>query len=123
MKRVPSEQIGKKNSLNARAPSIYADLNDPQSLNLYGYVLNNPMISQDIDGHGGCDGVRDLCRAIRDAVSEGRSIAEGWQDRFTQIQDQLANGVESAKKDLIGSMNIWVSEKQIVRVEEIAVRL
>jgi len=35
-------------------PVPYADLSDPQSLNLYGYVRNNPMSRNDKDGHGGC---------------------------------------------------------------------
>ena len=30
----------------------YADLTNPQSLNLYGYVLNNPLAKPDLDGHG-----------------------------------------------------------------------
>lgn len=29
----------------------YSDLDDPQSLNLYGYVRNNPLSKADIDGH------------------------------------------------------------------------
>ena len=29
----------------------YADLSNPQSLNLYGYVLNNPLSKADADGH------------------------------------------------------------------------
>jgi RHS repeat-associated protein len=32
-------------------PVPYADLSDPQSLNLYGYVRNNPMSHADADGH------------------------------------------------------------------------
>jgi len=32
-------------------PVPYADLSDPQSLNLYGYVRNNPMSKADADGH------------------------------------------------------------------------
>jgi len=31
-------------------PVPYADLNDPQSLNLYAYVRNNPMTREDEDG-------------------------------------------------------------------------
>src|SRR5438309_11038085 len=34
-------------------PVPYADLGDPQSLNLYGYVRNNPMSKADTDGHDG----------------------------------------------------------------------
>jgi hypothetical protein len=29
----------------------YADLNDPQTLNLYSYVRNNPLSRADLDGH------------------------------------------------------------------------
>jgi RHS repeat-associated protein len=31
----------------------YASLNDPQSLNLYAYVGNNPLKQRDVDGAGG----------------------------------------------------------------------
>jgi len=34
-------------------PVPYAKLDDPQSLNLYAYVGNNPMVRDDLDGHGG----------------------------------------------------------------------
>jgi RHS repeat-associated protein len=33
-------------------PVPYAHLDDPQSLNLYSYVLNNPLAKPDLDGHG-----------------------------------------------------------------------
>jgi len=32
----------------------YSSLDNPQSLNLYGYVLNNPLSKADPDGHAGC---------------------------------------------------------------------
>lgn len=32
-------------------PVPYADLTDPQTLNLYGYVRNNPLSRADVDGH------------------------------------------------------------------------
>jgi RHS repeat-associated protein len=32
----------------------YADLSDPQTLNLYSYMRNNPLSKADPDGHGGC---------------------------------------------------------------------
>jgi cell wall-associated NlpC family hydrolase len=34
-------------------PVPYAKLGDPQSLNLYAYVMNNPMARVDVDGHLG----------------------------------------------------------------------
>jgi RHS repeat-associated protein len=33
-------------------PIPYADLRDPQTLNLYGYVRNNPLWRADLNGHG-----------------------------------------------------------------------
>jgi RHS repeat-associated protein len=36
-------------------PVPYSDLQDPQTLNLYGYVRNNPLSKIDPDGHGGCN--------------------------------------------------------------------
>jgi RHS repeat-associated protein len=32
-------------------PVPYATLDNPQSLNLYSYVLNNPLVNRDLDGH------------------------------------------------------------------------
>src|SRR5258708_36412043 len=32
-------------------PIPYADLTDPQTLNLYGYVRNSPLAKADADGH------------------------------------------------------------------------
>ena len=37
-------------------PVPYAKLDNPQSLNLYSYVLNNPITGIDADGHWGCSG-------------------------------------------------------------------
>jgi hypothetical protein len=34
-------------------PVPYAKLDDPQSLNLYAYVRNNPLVGIDVDGHDG----------------------------------------------------------------------
>jgi RHS repeat-associated protein len=36
----------------AQVPVPYANLSDPQSLNLYAYVRNNPLFLTDPDGHG-----------------------------------------------------------------------
>ena len=41
----------------------YSSLDNPQSLNLHGYVLNNPLSKADPDGHEGC------CDAIKDFIS------------------------------------------------------
>lgn len=39
----------------------YASLDDPQSLNLYAYVLNNPMTNRDPDGHWCLFGIGTTC--------------------------------------------------------------
>jgi len=59
-------------------PVPYANLSDPQTLNLYAYVRNNPLSVVDLDGHDSCSGPNAAqCRAIRDALSKGGSIQSG----------------------------------------------
>lgn len=71
----------------------YADLSDPQSLNLYGYVRNNPMSKADADGHqelalpgGGSVSWSDVWRAAaagsflgpEGAVALGSAALSAW---------------------------------------------
>jgi RHS repeat-associated protein len=42
-------------------PVPYASLNDPQSLNLYAYVRNNPLRNRDLDGHWCLFGIGTTC--------------------------------------------------------------
>lgn len=63
-------------------PVPYAKLGNPQSLNLYAYVFNNPMVFVDADGHS-CGGPNDdySCEvaaafARRDAMMAGSNLAE-----------------------------------------------
>ena len=37
-------------------PIPFADLKDPQTMNLYAYVRNNPLSRSDLDGHADCGG-------------------------------------------------------------------
>jgi RHS repeat-associated protein len=59
------------------APIPYAKLDDPQTLNLYAYVANNPLATIDADGHSGCSGTQDQCEVttIGQILAEGHSIA------------------------------------------------
>jgi RHS repeat-associated protein len=52
-------------------PVPYAKLDNPQSLNLYAYVLNNPVDKTDPDGHK-CDS--DLCQKLLNKVT-----GHGWK--------------------------------------------
>ncbi len=51
-------------------PVPYADLTNPQSLNLYGYVLNNPLSRVDPNGHINCTGAN--------AQKIGRQYLANW---------------------------------------------
>jgi RHS repeat-associated protein len=51
-------------------PVPYAVLNNPQSLNLFGYVLNNPLFHADLDGHKVGDKYSTLDLAGTAAVQE-----------------------------------------------------
>jgi hypothetical protein len=45
-------------------PVPYAKLDNPQSLNLYAYVLNNPMTGRDLDGHVCIFGFGNTCTPL-----------------------------------------------------------
>jgi RHS repeat-associated protein len=61
-------------------PVPYAKLDNPQSLNLYSYVRNNPLSWRDADGHyGGCSDTPELCASIRDAIHGGGDSGEVLQ--------------------------------------------
>ena len=66
-------------------PVPYVKLDDPQSLNLYSYVRNNPLVRIDADGHYTCQGNKTQC-------------------------GQIAAGIDAAHKALAGK-NLNASEK------------
>ncbi|MEI9967762.1 MAG: RHS repeat-associated core domain-containing protein [Terracidiphilus sp.] len=67
------------------APIPYAKLGDPQSLNLYAYVGNNPLSRFDPDGHvGKCEGDTAQCGADLAKLAPGTKVGgrrhshQGW---------------------------------------------
>ena len=72
----------------------YADLNNPQSLNLYGYVLNNPLARFDPDGH---DGFWDLAKQYLNVIEVKVSASLG-----TQVSGQWGVAKGEAHSTLIG---------------------
>jgi RHS repeat-associated protein len=50
------------------SPVPYATFTDPQSLNLYAYVRNNPLTRVDPDGHGQCQGFE--CQMQQDWIAQ-----------------------------------------------------
>jgi RHS repeat-associated protein len=75
----------------AAAPAAvpYVHFEDPQTLNLYGYLRNNPLLKPDLDGHG-CPPDCDPTMGMKDAVygilngnalkSAGNKIAGAWNN-------------------------------------------
>ena len=58
-------------------PVPYAKLDDPQSLNLYAYVRNNPLSRVDADGHDGPG----LLGAVEAGLDEAEAFAQGvWAE-------------------------------------------
>jgi RHS repeat-associated protein len=72
-------------------PVPYAKLDDPQSLNLYSYVENNPLARLDADGHLGCKDTPQLCKAIRDAVSSGMEAGEAMRSSAQKFLNQAGS--------------------------------
>jgi RHS repeat-associated protein len=46
----------------------YSSLGNPQSLNLYGYVLNNPLSNADADGHDCCEALQQFASGFADTT-------------------------------------------------------
>jgi RHS repeat-associated protein len=73
------------------SPVPYATFGDPQSLNLYQYVRNNPLTNRDADGHE-CP---PDCGAATDLVKSIQGIFNG-----DNIKQSLSNGWDNAKNTL-----------------------
>jgi RHS repeat-associated protein len=71
----------------------YADFTNPQSLNLYGYVLNNPLSHADPDGHE-CDACKQFYQALTDMISVKVSTTAGTHDEgsFLGLKVGISSG-------------------------------
>jgi RHS repeat-associated protein len=75
---------------SARATAVaYADLADPQSLNLYSYVRNRPIFMADIDGHEEC-GQGNICGDKVGSTSQITATASDKEVRVTNVQTVTA---------------------------------
>ena len=70
-------------------PVPYAKLDNPQSLNLYSYVWNNPLSRNDPDGH-----------VVALTCAAGTSSSQCSQDKSTELQRLAANASKTDKNGL-----------------------
>ena len=78
-------------------PVPYANLSDPQTLNLYTYVRNNPLSRTDTDGHADCGGEKSksVLFCIGNALGLNRTETQKADDArtFFELNPQYdANG-------------------------------
>ena len=78
-------------------PVPYAVFDDPQSLNLYAYVRNNPIVHFDENGH--CDW-RDLRCLQNEAWDKAHGAAEAAQDAYNKARKAEKTAEEKAEKAL-----------------------
>ena len=80
-------------------PVPYAKLDNPQSLNLYAYVLNNPLTSEDPDGHDGDGPVKMTPAEAQEATAMAYSEdTQGGVDEDEAIVSTAVNRVDSGNK-------------------------
>jgi len=84
----------------------YSSLDNPQSLNLYGYVLNNPLSHADADGH--CCDPDDVINFIAGAANAFGSdnLAEAGRVTQTTTAGQLGAAVGDFGAAVTGSLEV-----------------
>ena len=88
-------------------PVPYAKLEDPQSLNLYGYVRNNPLSRNDPDGHCNIDGEQHHALwCFGHTLGITQTVAEEAKDARSQIEQMHGSQVNGkSPQDFIRGMN------------------
>ena len=88
----------------------YANLNDPQTLNLYAYVRNNPLNRRDPDGHVCIFGFGDTCTpSPTKTATQGAATGTGAQllndgirrGQYQQAASQLSGPTGSAAREAL----------------------
>ena len=94
---------------NSKAePVPYAKLNDPQTLGLYVYVRNNPLIGSDLDGHDGfSSGVSTFVNVLVTYVATHPTIAAAAQKVADSFGVKVSLGGVARIKE--GNTNVGVA--------------
>jgi RHS repeat-associated protein len=80
-------------------PVPYAVFTDPQSLNLYAYVRNNPLTSVDPDGHC-CEDALNFVGGLFNALGSDNAMGAGRVDQTTtagQMGAKLGDGIATVQ--------------------------
>ena len=80
-------------------PVPYANLDDPQSLNLYAYVENNPLARADADGHEGdgcCDFSLPIDGPLMPPLPDPFHPLVPYPDEYTLTPEKLQQGLNDA---------------------------
>jgi RHS repeat-associated protein len=98
----------------AKAATVpYADLKDPQSLNLFSYVRNRPTVMADPDGHdidsqNPCNGVKNCTSTVTTSSIGSTSNSDG-STTVTVVQDVVATVKNSDGSTDIASTTVTTS--------------
>jgi len=88
----------------------YATLGDPQSLNLYEYVRNNPLSQVDADGHViWCQKCLDFAARVAGKIESGlRSARDTFREGFQNLADQTAAGALAQSNNPYGGAELAI---------------
>jgi RHS repeat-associated protein len=94
-------------------PVPYAVFTDPQSLNLYAYVRNNPITRMDLDGHA-CNGNDWGCNSWSANSAQSEAVRKAQQGTAQQNLDPTADAAKSGaqRTGAVTSTNVggvWVN--------------
>ena len=92
-------------------PVPCANLGDPQTLNLYSYAYNNPLLLVDLYGHAGCS----LEGMPQDSAA--CSFLAGMRDRIQTVAGNAETMIKSGWGEMFGAFGSFISaSKNMVRV-------
>lgn len=78
-------------------PVPYADLGDPQSLNLYSYVRNIPTTHFDLDGHDGWEEFKFVMKAVKAVFDTEQKVAQSHATGWNEMMQTASNAAHVIK--------------------------